>query len=80
MKRYNAVVGGVYDPSVMVEEKDGDYVWYEDVERLEAINAELLEALEEIMNQTDQRSNYLIDHVYLIARAAIAKAKGESNE
>ena len=38
---------------------------------------ELLEALEEIMKQTDQRSNYLIDHVYLIAAAAIAKAKGE---
>lgn len=32
MKRYNAVVGGVYDNSVMVEEKDGDWVWYEDVE------------------------------------------------
>ena len=45
--------------------------------RLIAAAPELLEALEEIMKQTDQRSNYLIDHVYLIARAAIAKAKGE---
>jgi hypothetical protein len=49
----------------------------EDVEKLEAQNAELLKALEEIMKQTDQRSNYLIDHVYLIARFAIAKAKGQ---
>ena len=45
--------------------------------RLIAAAPELLEALEEIMKQTDQRSNYLIDHVYLIAAAAIAKAKGE---
>lgn len=54
------------------------YCLPEDVEKLEAMNAELLEALEEIMKQTDQRSNYLIDHVYLIARFAIAKAKGET--
>ena len=52
----------------------------DEVQNLEAMKAELLEAFEEIMNQTDQRSKYLIDHVYLIARAAIAKAKGESNE
>ena len=40
MKRYNAVVGGVYDNSVMVEERDGDWVWYEDVE-------DVLEALQD---------------------------------
>ena len=49
MKRYNAVQGGVYDNSVMVEENDGDWVWYEEVEHLEAINAELLEALESVV-------------------------------
>ena len=53
------------------------YCLPEDVEKLEAQNAELLKALEEIMKQTDQRSNFLIDHVYLIARFAIAKAKGQ---
>ena len=36
MKRYNAVVGGVYDNSVMVEETNGDWVWYEDIEALES--------------------------------------------
>lgn len=80
MKRYNAVVGGVYDPSVMVEENDGDYVWYEDVERLEAINAELLEASEAIVARWDSplwkdqpHTGTFIDQL----RAAIAKAKGE---
>ena len=61
----------------IVIDPDGSVCYTRDVEKLEALNAELLEALEEIMKQTDQRSNYLIDHVYLIARAAIAKANGE---
>lgn len=67
MTRYNAVRGGVYDNSVMVEENDGDYVWYEDVEHLEAINAGLLEALEMIATNNELHQ----------IRAAIAKAKGE---
>lgn len=46
---------------------------------LEKICAELLEALEEIIEQTDGRNNYVIGHerAYAIAAAAIAKAKGE---
>lgn len=76
MKRYNVVFNQSYQPELMVEEKDGDYVEYEDAA---ARIGELLEALEGIMNQTDGRNNYVIGHdrAYAIARAAIAKAKGE---
>ena len=79
MKRYNAVVGGVYDPSVMVEENDGDYVWFEDVEdrleKLEGMNAELLRALETLTQ--DLINGAVWSETKNKARAAIAKAKGE---
>lgn len=76
MKRYNAVQGGVYDNSVMVEERDGDWVWYEDVE---AKCAELLEACLALaaMKNNDWNEH---DSVFIGPRAAIVKAKGESNE
>lgn len=83
MKRYNAVVGGVYDNSVMVEERDGDWVWWEDVE---AQYAELLEALEDMLSgwryiQQDptHRGIYGVgwERAQRLAEAAIAKAKGE---
>ena len=75
MKRYNAVVGGVYDNSVMVEEKDGDWVWYEDAERLIAAAPELLEALEALQPYV----LHLPDGAPIkeTIRAVIAKAKGE---
>lgn len=84
MKRYNAVQGGVYDNSVMVEEKDGDWVWYEDVEaqcaELETKCAELLEASEAIVARWDRwkdqphtPAGVFIDQL----RSAIAEAKGE---
>ena len=57
--------------------------WHEvcmpkDVEQLEASHAELLEALKQIMEQTDGRNHSVIgiDRAYSIARAAIAKAEG----
>ena len=82
MKRYNAVQGGVYDNSVMVEENDGDYVWYEDVEHLEAINAGLLEALELLIANVHSCASCAYPtteerDAWAKARAAIAKAKGE---
>lgn len=74
MKRYNAVQGGVYDNSVMVEEKDGDWVWWEDVE---AQRAELLEALKVFLEYNDQGGplSFNIDAMWAQARAAIAKAE-----
>ena len=75
MKRYNAVVGGVYDNSVMVEERDGDWVWWEDVEAV-------LEALEYAVNIYG-RFGAVVNEPHNpgewieLARAAIAKAKGE---
>ena len=73
MKRYNAVVGGVYDNSVMVEERDGDWVWWEDVE-------EMVEAAKDVVARWDSplwkdqpHTGVFIDQL----RAAIAKAKGE---
>ena len=75
MKRYNAVQGGVYDNSVMVEEDDGDYVWYEDVEHLEDINAEMLKLLEQWHSIAEEYTSYALVGE---TRAAIAKAKGET--
>lgn len=78
MKRYNAVVGGVYDNSVMVEETDGDWVWWEHVE---AQCAELLEASEAIVARMDSGLWQWDLHTCILVgrlRAAIAKAKGET--
>ena len=74
MKRYNAVVGGVYDNSVMVEEPDGDWVWWEDVE---AQSAELLDACESALAAMKNNDWNEHDSVFIGLRAAIAKAKGE---
>lgn len=81
MKRYNSVYAGSYTkPHEMVEENDGDWVWFEDVEHLEAINAELLEAVESLianvyscactMPTKEERE------AWDKANAAIAKAEG----
>lgn len=73
MKRYNAVQGGVYDNSVMVEETNGDWVWYEDME-------EMVEAAKAVVAQWETPNWKLTEHtgslIYRL-RAAIAKAKGE---
>ena len=47
-------------------------------QRLEASRAELMEALKEIVQQTDGRNHSILgqDRAYAIARAAIAKAEG----
>lgn len=76
MKRYNSVYAGSYTkPHEMVEENDGDWVWFEDVE---AQFAELLDACESAltaMKNNDWNEN---DSVFIGLRAAIAKAKGEA--
>jgi len=73
MKRYNAVVGGVYDNSVMIDERDGDWVWYEDVE-------EMIEAANAVVAQWETPNWKLTEPtgtlIYRL-RDAIAKAKGE---
>lgn len=76
MKRYNAVVGGVYDNSVMVEEKNGDYVWYEDVE-------EMIEAGKDVIARWDGPDWRWDEHTAILInrlRAAIVKAEGGSHE
>lgn len=69
------------------ESTNGDWCKSEDVAKLEAINAKLLHALKQIVSQTDPKHRlldkdraYAISRViiaYGIARAAIAKAKGD---
>jgi hypothetical protein len=68
-----------FDAVELVIDPDGSVCYTRDVAKLEAMNAELLEALQEIITQTDGRNHYVIGHdrAYAIARAAIAKAKGE---
>ena len=86
MKRYNSVYDGVYTkPNEMVEEANGDWVRWEDVEaqcaELEAKCAELLEALEGMLRGflvTQSLSDYPIYAPCNKAAAAIAKAKGET--
>ena len=83
LQRYIVVQGKLDDRFLELEECEAEFdsavCMSDDVKHLEATNAELLEALEEIITQTDGRNNYVIgqDRAYAIARAAIAKAKGE---
>lgn len=76
MKRYNLLDGESYGKRYqMAEESNGDWVWYEEVEHLETINAELVEACEGLLGLAE-RHGWL--HVAVnAARSAIAKAKGE---
>ena len=81
MKRYNLLDGEVYGKRYqMVEETNGDYVWFEDVEdrlkKLEGMNAELLRALETLTQ--DLINGAVWSETKNKARAAIAKAKGEA--
>ena len=48
----------------------------EEMSRLHSVNAELLEALQEIANGTEFWDAYPPEHPYGKARAAIAKAQG----
>ena len=63
----------------MFWDDEGEYCCADDVEKLEESHQRLLDALKEIIEQTDGRNNSVMgqDRAYSIARAAIAKAKGE---
>lgn len=73
MKRYNAVVGGVYDNSVMVEERGGDWVWYEDVEEMVEAAKDVVARWDGPAWKWDAHTAILIDRL----RVAIAKAEGD---
>jgi hypothetical protein len=82
MKRYNQVHNGTYEPrSEMVEETLGDWVWYEDVERLVEERQDLLEALiycrHKIAHINEGSELYSPCIAIEIADDAIAKAKGD---
>lgn len=76
MKRYNSVYAGSYTkPHEMVEEKDGDWVKWEDVQDC-AKCAELLDACKSAL--TAMKNNDWNEHdiVFIGLRNAIAKAEG----
>ena len=73
MKRYNAVVGGVYDNSVMVEERVGDWVWYEDVDEVFESATNVIARWDSPLWKDQPHTGVFIDQL----RTAIAKAKGE---
>lgn len=85
MKRYNSVYNGSYTkPHEMVEETLGDWVWYEDVERLLEERDVLMEALEGMFRYGNPPTNFSCDYIELQAwrraNAAIAKAKKDYHE
>jgi hypothetical protein len=48
-----------------------------ELRRLHALNAELLEALKQIVNSADDQQAAILTHLLRQARAAIAKAEGK---
>jgi hypothetical protein len=84
VKRYNSVYDGVYTkPNEMVEEPNGDWVRWEDVEQVLQLLSDSIEVTgkvggierqggEIIIRRPDGYRQWITE-----ARAAIAKAKGE---
>lgn len=79
LKRFDYYPDDTHCHMYTIEDERGDWCTSEDVAQLEASHAELLEALNEIVDQTDgcNQSHIGQDRAYNIARAAIAKVKGE---
>lgn len=74
MKRYNQVRDGSYEPrSEMVEERDGDWVWWDDLDELLESATDVIARWDGPDWKWDEYTAILIDRL----RAAIAKAKGE---
>ena len=77
MKRYNH-----HGAATTVEHPEGMWVLWEDVSRLEAINADLLEALQEVVAEyfewwdSDSTVGPSVHGMMIRLRAAIAKAEG----
>ncbi len=66
----------------MKEFPDGDWVRQEDVEALQALNAEMLEALEEIANtDINGAGDAVVKYIFIakqhLAKTIVTKAKGE---
>lgn len=82
MKRYNSVYAGSYTkPHEMVEENDGDWVWFEDVENLQDLHAALsvhamkmLEALRYVATPEDD------DDPAEVRRMALAAVRAFMND
>lgn len=77
LQRYD-LAGDYGDDHVPMEH--GNWCASDDVRKLEQSHTELLEALKEIIEQTDGRNNSVMgqDRAYSIARAAIANAERAS--
>lgn len=86
IKRFDTYPDDDHVRMFTTEDARGDWCKSEDVAKLEAINAELLEALENVyypilswLGEFDSESGLLSHPAMQKARAAIAKAKGEDH-
>lgn len=84
MKRYNSVYDGVYTkPNEMVEEANGDWVRWEDVQHVLQLLSDSIKLTGDVCVIERQGGEIIIRRPYgyrqwiTKARAAIAKAKGE---
>lgn len=77
MKRYNLLDGESYGKKYqMVEEKDGDWVLYEDVEEMIEAGKDVIARWDGPDWKWDEHTAILIDRL----RDAIAKMEGNDNE
>jgi hypothetical protein len=80
VNRYDLIISSAGNH--MEKRKDGDWVEFDDYERLETINAELVEALENIAKKVETLQNEEVSVKVALALsaiydAAITKAKGK---
>ena len=84
LQRYIVVPGKRDDRFLELEECEATFdsavCMSDDVKHIEALNAELLEALEKALDESACDGDQCGTEWHELARAAIAKAKGESDE
>lgn len=74
MKRYNLLDGESYGKKYqMVEEKNGDWVWYEDLEEMVETAKDVIARWDSPLWKDQPHTGVFIDKL----RAAIAKAQGD---
>ena len=80
IERYDMIAS--YVGAAMEKRDDGDWVDYEDYERLAAINDELIEALEAIVKHQSSVGGKLavFSGTRAIAKSAIEKAKHDGSD